>query len=363
MNTITKQARKTQTGFTLVEFMIAISLGVVLVTGLITAFIGSKRTSELNSTLAELQETGRFALDSMIRDLRMAGFQGCANISTLPATVRADAAPTEDYIRDSLQVFEVQSATNWNPSPHNSFSIPSDVGVPIPGTHAVSIQFGSPTTFNIETMKDTLSPIVITNDNSDLIRGDLAIVSDCSGADIFEISDETGGVLLHGKDVNGGDARLSAPYGQGTFHNLPRVMRFEANIYYVGDTGRVNAQNEPIRALYRQTLPYTTPPMEMAEGVENLRFRVGVEDPEVEGDITFVTPNHSLLDTHRVRSVQVGFLMQSYSSIASKPDTRTYQIAGYNIPSGAAKVADGETHASDTKMRLPFNSTVSIRNR
>ena len=175
MNSVNRHAQKTQTGFTLVEFMIAITLGVALIAGLITAFLGSKRTSELNSTLAELQETGRFALDSMIRDLRMAGFQGCANISSNPATVRANVAPTEDFIEDSLKVFEVQSASNWNPSPHSTFTIPTTTAVPVPGTHAVSVQFGSPTTYQIQPMNNTLAPIVVTSDNSDLIRGDLAI--------------------------------------------------------------------------------------------------------------------------------------------------------------------------------------------
>lgn len=357
------QHKKNQTGFTIVELMISVLLGLILISGLVTAFMGTQRTSELNSTLTDMQESGRFALDSMTRDLRMAGFQGCANVSSMPANIRADAAPTDDYLMDSLRVFEVESETNWNPAPHDSFTIPTDSGVPVPGTHAVSVQFGSPTTFRIAAMNDSLAPVVVVSDTVDLVTGDLAIISDCNGADIFEISNDTGGILQHDGGVNGGDSRLSAPYGQGDARNRPRVMRFEANIYYIGNTGRFDAQNQPIRALYRQTLPYSQRPIEMAEGIENLRIRLGVEDPLNPGDISFVTPNNPLLNTHRVRSVQIGFLMQSYSLVSDQVDTRTYQIAGYDIaPSGGA-ASDGLTHASDRKMRLPFNGTVSIRNR
>jgi len=357
------QYGKTQSGFTIVELLISVALGLLLISGLVTAFVGSSRTSELNSTLTDMQESGRFALDSMTRDIRMAGFQGCANISSMPANVRANSAPTDNYAADSFRVFEVDSATNWSPAPHDSFNIPTDTGVPVPGTHAFSVQFGSPTTFAIAPMADSRASIVVTSNSLDLITGDVAIISDCSGADIFEISGDSGNSLQHDGNVNSGDDRLSAPYGQGNQSDRSRVMRFEANIYFIGDTGRLDADNKSIRSLYRQTLPYSQPPIEIAEGVENLRIRLGVEDLLNPGDITFVTPGNSLLNTHKVRSVQIGFLMQSYSSVSDQQDSRTYQIAGYEIPAGSESVTDGLTHASDRKMRLQFNGSVAIRNR
>ncbi len=352
-----------QRGFTLVEVMISLVLGLILISGLVTAFMGSKRSSALNATLTEMQESGRFALDSMIRDIRMAGFQGCANVSDTPAQVRADSAPTENYLEDSLRVYTINSATTWDPAPHSSFTIPDSIGEPVPGTHAISVQFGSATTYEIDPMSTTASAVSVMANDIDIVAGDLALISDCNGADIFYVSGNSGSVLQHAASANNGDNRLSAPYGQGDSRNRPRIMRFEANIYYVGLTGRTNSSNEPVRALYRQTLPFTNPPIEMAEGVENLRIRLGVEDPTNEGPLTYVEPDHALLATHRVRSVQVGFLMQSYDDVTSDPDTRTYQIAGYDITASDAANSDGSSHGKDKKMRLSFNASVAVRNR
>jgi len=349
-------------GFTLVELMISVVLGLILIGGLVTAFYGTKRSSDLNITLTEMQESGRFALDSIIRDVRMAGFQGCANVSDMPAQVRADAAPTDDYLADSLQGHVVEGPANWVPAPHANFNFPADAGSPVPGTHALTVQFGSTTTYEIEPMTTTAAAVTVIGDNMDIVAGDLALISDCNGADIFEVTSNSGNVLQHAAANNGGDNRLSAPYGQGDPRNRPRIMRFEANIYYIGDTGRTNGEGAPVRSLYRQTLPYTSPPIEMAEGVESFRVRLGVEDPENPGQVTYVSPDNALVAAQQIKSVQVGFLMQSYDSVADSDDGRTYQIAGYNILA-AATAADGSVHAIDRKMRLAFNGSVAVRNR
>ncbi len=354
--------RTHQSGFTLVELMISLVLGLILLTGLISAFMGFSRSSKLNATLTEMQESGRFALDSMVRDVRMAGFQGCVNINDAPANVRADSAPTTNYLADSLTAFEVTAADNWNPSPHTSFNIPVGVGEPVPGTHALSIQFANSTSYEIQPMTSTSSPVAVVGTEMDIVAGDLALISDCNSADIFYVSSNSGMVLQHAASDNGGDNRLSAPYGQGDSRNRPRIMRFEANIYYIGLTGRTNNQNEPQRALYRQTLPYTSAPIEMATGVENLRIRLGAEDPAQPGPVTYLEPGDPLLATTRVRLVELGFLMQSYDDVASEEDSRSYQIAGFTIPASTASVRDGTAHSQDYKMRLTFNSSVAIRN-
>ena len=361
---MSKFPRRAQQGFTLVELMISVVLGLILIAGLVTAFMGSTRSSQLNSTLTEMQESGRFALDSMIRDIRMAGFQGCASIEDVPAQIRANAVPTEDYLDDSLRAYIVDTATSWSPAPHSSFTIPTTIGTPVPGTHALSVQFGSSTTFEILPMASTSSAVTAVGDDVDIVGGDIALISDCNGADIFQVTADNNNVLQHDAAANGGDNRLSAPYGQGDALNRPRVMRFEANIYYIGDTGRLDSTNSPVRALYRQTLPYTNPPIEIAEGIENLRIRLGVvEDPDEDGPISFVSPDSDLLDTHEVRSVQLGFLMRSFDNVSDEDDNRSYRLAGYLINASNAANVDGSAHSVDKKMRLSFNGTVSLRNR
>jgi len=66
-----------QAGFSLVEIMIALLIGLFLMGGILQIFSASQQTYRMQSNLARLQENGRFALDLLAHDLRMAGYWGC----------------------------------------------------------------------------------------------------------------------------------------------------------------------------------------------------------------------------------------------------------------------------------------------
>lgn len=68
---------KAQSGFTLVELMIASTLSVFMIAATITLFVNSKETSRINENLARLQENGRFAVSLISRDIRMADYRSC----------------------------------------------------------------------------------------------------------------------------------------------------------------------------------------------------------------------------------------------------------------------------------------------
>ena len=67
--------KKAQQGFSLVELMIAMLLGLLLLVGVVNLFLGSSQTYRLQEALFRVQESGRFALDIIQRDLLNAGFQ------------------------------------------------------------------------------------------------------------------------------------------------------------------------------------------------------------------------------------------------------------------------------------------------
>lgn len=68
-----------QAGFSLLEVLVAMALGLLLMGGVITLFSGISGTNKVQNGLARLQENGRFALMRMETDLRMAGAQYCSN--------------------------------------------------------------------------------------------------------------------------------------------------------------------------------------------------------------------------------------------------------------------------------------------
>lgn len=63
-----------QRGFTLVELMVAMTVGLFISAGVISLFIGTKQSYRTNEGIARLQENGRFAIDYLSRDVRQAGF-------------------------------------------------------------------------------------------------------------------------------------------------------------------------------------------------------------------------------------------------------------------------------------------------
>ena len=67
-----------QSGLTLIELLIAMLIGTLLILGATSMFIANKRVYKEVDFQGRLAENARFGMEMMIRDLRMAGFMGCA---------------------------------------------------------------------------------------------------------------------------------------------------------------------------------------------------------------------------------------------------------------------------------------------
>ena len=91
MNTVRTQpigcpaARGSQRGFTMVELMVALLLGLVLIGGVINVFLTSGQTLRVNQNLSRVHENARFAIEMFSREIREAGMVPCG--STLSANV------------------------------------------------------------------------------------------------------------------------------------------------------------------------------------------------------------------------------------------------------------------------------------
>ena len=82
-----------QSGFSLIELMIGMVVG-LLVTGIvITVFTQSKSSYNQDEEIAQLQENGRYALQLLTRELSMAGFAGPMYIVGDITSALSDADP------------------------------------------------------------------------------------------------------------------------------------------------------------------------------------------------------------------------------------------------------------------------------
>lgn len=89
-------------GFSLVELLVALLLGVILSSGMITVYLGAKQGSFYEEQLARMQENGRLAMRLLSRELVMAGFfAGTRSLDgVLPPAVGADCSD-DNWVLDA----------------------------------------------------------------------------------------------------------------------------------------------------------------------------------------------------------------------------------------------------------------------
>lgn len=100
-------------GFTLIELLVAISVGFVVIAAIMQVFLSSKVSYRTNEGLARVQENGRFAVELLQQQIRMAGFQD-GDISAGPinkALFGNDSASGPDHKSDTLSIVFGSGAT------------------------------------------------------------------------------------------------------------------------------------------------------------------------------------------------------------------------------------------------------------
>lgn len=66
-----------QKGFSLVELLVAMTISLLVLAGVVNSFLASREANRMNDELAFIQENARYALDLLSRDIRQAGDFGC----------------------------------------------------------------------------------------------------------------------------------------------------------------------------------------------------------------------------------------------------------------------------------------------
>lgn len=365
-------------GLSLIEVLLAMTIGLLLISGMIAVFAGNKRSSDLNSAMADIQENARFAMNNIAGEIRMSGFQGCMDLNFVTPTLLGDGLPTTDLQDTAAMGSVIGNGNLWTPAPPAGFN-PANHDA-LPGTHALTLQFGSPATYplvqSVSTggVPDTVGPVVvdttpgISRDEFNFSPGDYGIISDCNGADIFRISSIATGAntatIGHAASANSSGA-FTRIYTGGVDSNS-KFMRFISSVYYVGETDLTNRDGDPITSLYRQSLPYgnpiLNPPTEIVRGVEDMRISFGIRTgPE---SLTYVLATDPKYSPRQIESIRIGLLLNSFDSISQDDDINTYALAGQLIePEGSSSLKAAGTHPSDKRYRLAFNTTVKVRNR
>lgn len=342
-----------QSGMSLIELMIAMTLGLVVLGGVAAAFLGSKQSYRVNENLARMQETARYAFDILSKDIRMAGYYGCAgNISNPTNTLNNATNYAWDFSR-GISGFESTGASTWSPA------------LPTPGTTSSPPQYGpaSPKSGNdIVTVRGITGSGIRVLDHpggtppgsadlkvtagSGLVENDIVMVADCNKAAIFQITNiNTAGSFDNSVHNTGGThVPGNATQDLGDKYEGAEVVRISTRTYYIRD----NAVAVP--SLYR--IIGAGAADELVEGVEGMQILYGVDTT---GDFAVdAYQNADWVETNvqwpNVISAQVNLLIRSPDDrVANAP--QTYNFNGANVT------------ATDRRLRQVFSSTITLRNR
>lgn len=360
-NVITQPYTRTMTancrGLTLIELMIALAISAFLTLGVTTLYMDSKSTDRLGMSLARVQEGARLALDLMMRDIRMIGYQGCADPSSVELNIIAHDAPTTNFFESALRGYEVTDTAWADGTEFDNTDIETMARI---GSDVIAIQRAESTGIEITGKMNVDNANLKVKDDLGLFeKNDVVLISDCGNADMFRISSKPASdTWAHAMNVNYSN-RLSALYDTSA-----DIFVFRSLVYFVGDTGRTDTEGNPIYSLYRQTdnLNLTTTTFtieELVEGVDSLQILYGQR--LANGNIRFVPAGTADLNMSEVEAVRIGLLVSSPMRVLNTDDTQTYNLPGESI--GPATSGLDQTYPNDRRVRRAFTSNVNIRNR
>jgi len=263
--------RHKNAGLTLIELMIALALSLVLTAAIIQLFISNKTTFKLSEGNARVQETGRFAVEMLLRDIRMAGFGGClGRAMPIPKIItKSYSGGLGKLLTDQKAIFGIDSA-DASDTDLNSVTFGAKVGTDIIMVQGVD-DAGVGLVGNLVAVN---ANIQISDNRAGFKANDNLLITDCELADYFAATNVSKGAdkttIAHSSASNTTNF-LSKAYGQDAMVFLPSL-----HSYFIRDTGRTDASGSAIFALYRRDASGAN--MEFLEGVNDLQIIYGVDN-------------------------------------------------------------------------------------
>ncbi|MBB3802780.1 type IV pilus assembly protein PilW [Xanthomonas arboricola] len=372
-------------GISLIEMMIAMVIGLVLMLGVIQVFSASRTASMLAEGTARAQENGRFALEFLQRDIRMAGHFGCVNDQAHFVRGEGDPVVTTGAASGSGHPLDfsvsVQGYEAPNTKPTDILTIGANWAVPtnLPasisklnprgGSDILVLRYLAPESVPITGLTSGSNSVVNFNATSGLrlTEGGQAAptlfgIADCAHATVFKGVYASGKVTANGTNLSNYSAR---PTGQAL------IYRAESFAYYVG-TSATTGEPALMRARSNGLDDYGTPE-ELVEGIENLQLLFGLDQTAsmsttspplgnintqaIASDVSIGTDAAAAGQWRRVGQVQVGILARSPSpSTAEKPTTAVRYPSALGVSFAPAAQTDG-------RYRMTYESTIALRNR
>lgn len=302
-----------QRGFTLVELMVAITIGLFLVGAVSTLFVNTRGSFDYASELARIQETGRFALSTIARDVRMAGYNGCGlGINNTANVVNGGTSnPLLDF-QTPIRGYEASAApasiqTPSGDRPINGTDVIILIGVDT--SNELVVKAHNPVAAQIDTNIHSVKP------------GEILLITDCSKASLFQVTgptntnnNATNVVHNTGTGTPGNCYKtLGASCGAGsttyTYKPGSSLLRVSSNAYFIANS----SLGDGTRALWSMQLEGSTNggsiARELLVGVYDMQIQYGIGSNN--STTSFVSDAGTIGDWSQVRSINLSLSIRS----------------------------------------------------
>tara|TARA_R110001599_G_scaffold145321_1_gene327579 strand:- start:29306 stop:30352 length:1047 start_codon:yes stop_codon:yes gene_type:complete len=336
----TKRERK-QSGFSLVELMVGMVLGLMLIAGAVSIYLASKRSYVEVEQVAALTESARFSEQIIGNSLRHAGFFGQVPASLVDTdsnltAVAGDCTGLASAHNLKQFIFAATAA---------SANVLGCIDDAMPDTDVLVVKHVIARPL-MDGPREGLDP-----NNPEHVNGEIEGLQD---EKTYVMTNNVVGRLFDGNDVAPSITSGGAVPG-GT------AWAYQYEVFYIRDPDPDSNDDTP--QLSRKILVYDTGTLAMkvetedlAEGVENLRVLLGYASG-ASGEVdTYKTPVEvsSTGNWSDVQSVEVFMLTRSATRDVQYTDKKTYQLGGDpNDPVGPM---------DDNYRRLISHASISLRN-
>lgn len=348
-----------QKGLSLIELMIAVTLGLILMTGVMQVFLSSKTVFSSQQALSRVQETGRLGIEFLSRDIRMAGYMGCAT--------RVVGMEITNTLNNSTKVlYDFASAVNGYtdetlPSGTITQTVITDTDVLVVRSAAgsgaqISKNNNSGEVFITKVGDIEVGACIGGKDRiSGVCETDIVVVSDCEKSRVFQVSNITVGAGADADKVNVVHSNAAMTPGNAypswggatadaseTFAPGAELLAATTNIYFIanGVSGRPS--------LWQNTNGIS---LELLEGVDDISILYGVDTNEDYVPNEYVSAGEvAATEWPKVVAVKIELLVTSIEDNVL-PEKQKYTFA------------DEEKTPDDRRLRQVFTATVGIRSR
>lgn len=338
---ITATTPQLKRGFTIIELLIALTIGLFILAGVAQITINSKRSYIDNREISSIHDNVRYALDILAKDFRAAGYRACANAS--PTVANIINSSQKNNISGAFDLKAVSGIDGDN-SPSEAISslpiyshsqgLPSSAATP----DAVTLRAVANSNELSVRQHNPASAVLSTWQANSFVNGTAFILADasCQNLTIFMGDQNTttsNEIKISSKNCTK-NLSATAPFNcenslstnsQAPISPGSSVFPYVANTYFIG-LSTIFANAPALKRRYinvnNGNLEYKTE--EIAVGVENMQLTFGVDaNRDGKVDSTFKTANN-ITKWDQVIAMNIALTLRSFNPVGNTGQTDGY---------------------------------------